>query len=101
MAALNRRADSMDYRIPALVLIAGRDRIVPREAIEETVRLLPAAQSLVVEGGEHELLQETEAVRAATIAAIRAFIPGTGPAGLRTAPPAAEEAGQAAPATLA
>ncbi|NJR14156.1 MAG: alpha/beta hydrolase [Phyllobacteriaceae bacterium] len=86
MNALNRRADSKDFRIPVLVLIAGADQIVPREAIDLSVRLLPAAHALVIDKAQHELLQETDLARAATLAAILSFIPGTGPAALRTAP---------------
>jgi alpha-beta hydrolase superfamily lysophospholipase len=69
-----------------MVLIAGSDQIVPREAIEEMVQLLPAAQAVVVAKAQHELLQENDFVRRATLNAILAFIPGTGPAGQRTLP---------------
>jgi lysophospholipase len=86
MRALARRADSRDFRIPALIIMAGADRIVPREAIDETVRLLPAAHAIIVEGAEHELLQEREPIRSAVLKAVFSFIPGTGPAGAATAP---------------
>lgn len=90
MDALNRRAESRDFRIPALILIAGADRIVPRDAVEQTVRLLPAAHALLFEKAEHELLQERDEIRAQVLAAILAFVPGSGPAGLRTQPETAD-----------
>jgi lysophospholipase len=91
MRAINRRADSRDFRIPVLVLIAGNDAIVPRDATEETVRLLPAAHAIIIDKAAHELLQEREAVRSAAMKAILAFIPGTGPAAARTAPTEADQ----------
>ncbi|MCU0830406.1 MAG: alpha/beta hydrolase [Rhizobiaceae bacterium] len=98
MRALNRRADSKDFRIPALVLIAGGDVIVPRDATQETVRLLPAAHAIIIDKAAHELLHEREHIRSATMKAILAFIPGSGPAGARTAPVlATQDLEQAAP----
>jgi lysophospholipase len=86
MRALSKRANTRDFRIPTLIIIAGADRIVPRDAVDETVRLLPAAHAIIVDGAEHELLQERESIRSAVLKAVFAFLPGSGPAGAATAP---------------
>jgi lysophospholipase len=80
---LTRRGDSLAYRIPALVLIASKDQVVPRSAIDDTVRFLPAAHSIIIENAAHEMLQDRDVIREQVLAAIFAFLPGTGPAGLR------------------
>ncbi len=83
MRNLTRRSENLAYRIPALVLIAAKDQVVPRDAIDEAVRFLPAAHMLVIEGAAHEMLQERDMIREQALAAIYAFLPGTGPASLR------------------
>ncbi|MGL4405678.1 MAG: serine aminopeptidase domain-containing protein, partial [Notoacmeibacter sp.] len=80
---LSRRGDSLAYRIPSLVLIAAKDQVVPRDAIDEAVRFLPAAHSIIIENAAHEMLQERDAIREQVLAAIFTFLPGTGPAGFR------------------
>jgi lysophospholipase len=83
MRKLTRRSENLAYRIPALVLIAAKDQVVPRDAIDEAVRFLPAAYSLIIENAAHEMLQERDMIREQALAAIYAFLPGTGPASLR------------------
>ena len=80
---LTRRGDSLAYRIPALVLIASKDQVVPRDAIDDAVRFLPAAHSIIIENAAHEMLQDRDVIREQVLAAIFAFLPGTGSAGLR------------------
>jgi lysophospholipase len=80
---LTRRGDSLAYRIPCLVLIAAKDQVVPRDAIDDAVRFLPAAHSIIIENAAHEMLQDRDVIREQALAAIFAFLPGTGPAGLR------------------
>lgn len=80
---LAKRGDNLAYRIPALVLIAAKDQVVPRDAIDNAVRFLPAAHSIVIENAAHELLQDRDIIRNQALAAIFAFLPGTGPASLR------------------
>ena len=80
---LSRRGDSLAYRIPALVLIAAKDQVVPRDAIDDAVRFLPAAHSIIIENAAHEMLQDSNVIREQALAAIFAFLPGSGPAGLR------------------
>jgi lysophospholipase len=87
MRKLTRRSENLNYRIPALVLIAANDQVVPRDAIDEAVRFLPAAHSLVIENAAHEMLQERDVIREQALAAIYAFLPGTGPASLRIGAP--------------
>jgi lysophospholipase len=80
---LTRRGDSLAYRIPALVLIAAKDQVVPRDAIDNAVRFLPAAHSIIIENAAHEMLQDRDVIREQALAAIYAFLPGTGPASMR------------------
>ena len=80
---LKQRGSSLAYRIPALVLIAAKDQVVPRDAIDEAVRFLPAAYSIIIENAAHEMLQDRDVIREQALAAIFAFLPGTGPAAMR------------------
>jgi lysophospholipase len=80
---LARRGDSLAYRIPALVLIAAKDQVVPRDAIDDAVRLLPAAHSIIIDNAAHEMLQDRDIIREQALAAIFAFLPGTGLASMR------------------
>lgn len=80
---LSRRGDSLAYRIPALVLIAAKDQVVPRDAIDNAVRFLPAAHSIIIDDACHEMLQDRKIIREQALAAIYAFLPGTGPASMR------------------
>ncbi len=80
---LSRRGSNLAYRIPALVLIAGKDQVVPRDAIDNAVRFLPAAHSIIIGAAAHEMLQDRSIIREQALAAIFAFLPGTGPASMR------------------
>jgi lysophospholipase len=92
MRRLRDRAERPEYRIPCLILIAGKDRVVPRDAIEDMARNLPAAHSRVIEGAEHELLQERDYIREQALVAITSFLPGTGQASKRVGMPTAQDA---------
>ncbi len=83
IGGLTKRGNSMAYRIPALVLIAAKDQVVPRKAIDDVVRLLPAAHRVLIENAAHEMLQDSDMIRRQVLAAIFAFLPGTGPASMR------------------
>jgi lysophospholipase len=80
---LRVRGERPEYRIPSLILIAGKDRVVPRDELEDMARSLPAAHCRVIEGAQHEIMQERDIIREQALAAIYSFLPGTGPAGLR------------------
>lgn len=64
-------------RIPTLILAAGADRIVPIRAIEELGSFFRAGRVVTIDRARHELLQESDAYREPTLAAIEAFIPGS------------------------
>lgn len=79
-AAMNR-LDSPGFgeRIvtPSLVLAAGADPLVSTPAIERLAARLRACRCIVLPGAKHEILFETDPVRAQFWAAFDAFLPGT------------------------
>jgi lysophospholipase len=62
-------------KVPTLLIGAGNDRIVSARAVEELGNRFRAGQSVIIDGARHELLQEADRYRLATLAAIDAFIP--------------------------
>lgn len=68
-------------RAPILILGAGEERIVSNLAIERLSARLIAGGHAFIPGARHELLMERDAIRAQTLAAFDAFIPGTQPPG--------------------
>lgn len=56
--------------LPALALIAGREKIVVNSVIENRMRNWPRGSALTIEGAEHELLLEAPQRRAQAMAAI-------------------------------
>ena len=64
-------------RIPTIVLGATADRIVPRMTLNALARKFRAGRLIEIDGAQHELFQEADRYRAATLAAIAAFIPGS------------------------
>ncbi|HET6379223.1 MAG TPA: alpha/beta hydrolase [Methylocella sp.] len=81
---LMRRFEEYDYAsqifTPALVVAAGRDRLVDTAAAEEFARRLKTGTCITLEQARHEILMERDAVRAQFWAAFDAFIPGEGAA---------------------
>jgi lysophospholipase len=65
-------------RLPMLVLAAGADPVCAAPAIERFAARLKAGHAIVIPGARHEILMETDAVRAQFWAAFDAFIPGSG-----------------------
>ncbi|WP_157016324.1 alpha/beta fold hydrolase [Mesorhizobium xinjiangense] len=65
-------------RIPTLCLAAGRDEIVSTGAIEDYASQLRYGSVLTIDGARHELLQEADLYREQCLAALDAFIPGSG-----------------------
>ncbi|MEM1307635.1 MAG: alpha/beta hydrolase [Pseudomonadota bacterium] len=61
-------------RVPVLLCTAERDRIVWSQATERLADMLPVGRCLTMPGAEHELLQETDAVRARFFSALDAFM---------------------------
>jgi lysophospholipase len=61
-------------KIPLLMLAAGQDRIVSTPAIEQLGLRLRTGRHMVIPGGRHELLMESDAIRGQVLAAFDAFI---------------------------
>jgi lysophospholipase len=76
MDRLGHPATPLDIRLPTLVLAAGADPIVSTPAVERFAARLKTGMALVLPGARHEILNETDDVRAAFWAAFDAFVPG-------------------------
>ena len=76
---MNRFAE-IDYprqtRTPILIVAAGNDRIISTPALARFANRLKAGFIVTLPGAEHEILQETNAIREQFWAAFDAFIPG-------------------------
>ena len=72
-----RRMERKDFAeeivIPLLVVGAGRDRIVTNAATRNFVKRLPNAKYVEIEDSEHEILMESDAIRARFWAEFDAF----------------------------
>ena len=78
MKAVRRPALMAAHTVPTLFVSAGADRVVSSPAIEAYALALRAGAYLDIPGARHELLQERDTVREPLMAAIDAFVPGTG-----------------------
>ncbi|WP_127091388.1 alpha/beta fold hydrolase [Aquabacter cavernae] len=63
-------------RQPLLLVAAGNDRIVSTRAVERLSARLIAGGHVIIPGARHEILMETDPIRAQFWAAFDAFIPG-------------------------
>lgn len=63
--------------IPTLLLAPTRDGIIPYAEQERLSRSFRAAQLVPIAGARHEVFQERDIYRAAAMAAVHAFIPGS------------------------
>ncbi len=61
---------------PTLILAAGDDRVVSTPATERFAARLKAGRALIIPAARHEILMETDAIRAQFWAAFDAFVPG-------------------------
>lgn len=75
MSRVNRVEHLHQIQVPTLLIAAGNDRIVNARAIEELGNRFRAGRAIIIDGARHELLQEADRYRSATLAAIDAFIP--------------------------
>ncbi|TGQ71156.1 alpha/beta hydrolase [Mesorhizobium sp. M00.F.Ca.ET.186.01.1.1] len=64
-------------QIPLLIVAAGADRVVSTRAVEAYGRQLRLGSLLMIDGAQHEILQEADLYREQFLAAFDAFIPGT------------------------
>ncbi|WP_439497994.1 alpha/beta fold hydrolase [Bosea sp. (in: a-proteobacteria)] len=76
MDRLTAPAAALDVRVPVLVIAAGLDPVVSTPAIERFAARLKTGPALVLPTARHEILMETDAIRARFWAAFDAFIPG-------------------------
>jgi lysophospholipase len=83
---IERRGFAEEITTPLLVVGAGRDRIVVTAATREFVKRLPNASYVELEDAEHEILMESDAIRARFWSAFDAFVNGrlTEPASARS-----------------
>jgi lysophospholipase len=63
--------------IPSVVIAPTRDGLVPYTAQERLSRYFRAGQLVPINGARHEVFQERDMYRAAALAALHAFIPGS------------------------
>ncbi|MFC3694578.1 alpha/beta hydrolase [Chenggangzhangella methanolivorans] len=64
------------FRVPTLVMSAGRDRIVDARASERFATRIRGGGHLMVRGSRHEIMMERDDVRDMFWAAFDAFVPG-------------------------
>ncbi len=75
IARVNRVEHLNAIAIPTLLISAGKDQIVSPRSVEAFANRFRAGSVIPIEGARHELLQEADRYRLATLAAIDAFIP--------------------------
>ncbi len=66
----------LDIRVPTLVIAAGCDPVVSTPVIERFAARLKTGLAVVLPTSRHEILHETDDVRASFWAAFDAFVPG-------------------------
>jgi lysophospholipase len=76
MKHMSDPATPLDIRLPTLVIAAGADPVVSTPAVERFAARLKTGLALVLPGSRHEILHETDDIRAKFWAAFDAFIPG-------------------------
>lgn len=91
MGRLAAPGAAREVRVPTLVIAAGRDPIVSTPAIERFAAGLKTGQALVLSQARHEILMESDPIRAQFWAAFDAFIPGEDAGADASAPSAGEQ----------
>jgi len=76
MERLNEPRAAFAIRVPVLVIAAGRDPVVDTPAVERFAARLKTGSALVLPTARHEILMESDDIRAAFWAAFDAFVPG-------------------------
>jgi len=51
-------------KVPVLISVAGHDQLIERSSLEAAAKMLPNAELIAVEGADHEVLIETDELRA-------------------------------------
>lgn len=78
ISLIQREKFRRNNRIPILMLAPTEDRIVSASAIEAYARTLRCASCVSMDGAFHELAQERNVMREQMLAAVEAFLPGSG-----------------------
>lgn len=94
MARLNAPSAALQVKVPTLIIAAGLDPVVSTPAIERFAARLKTGSALVLPTARHEILMESDPIRAQFWAAFDAFIPG------EDQRPAAVSAGEAREGSL-
>lgn len=76
MARMRDNNMPLKVTVPLLVIGAGGDRIVATPAVERFSSRLKTGSALIIPRSQHEIVMETDEIRAAFWAAFDAFIPG-------------------------
>ncbi|MFJ5369958.1 alpha/beta hydrolase [Bosea sp. CER48] len=76
MARLNAPSAALQVKVPTLIIAAGLDPVVSTPAIERFAARLKTGSALVLPTARHEILMESDPIRAQFWAAFDAFIPG-------------------------
>jgi len=76
MDRLHQPRAPSEVKVPTLVIAAGRDPVVSTPAIERFAARLKTGSALILPTSRHEILMETDAIRAQFWAAFDAFVPG-------------------------
>jgi lysophospholipase len=74
MRRMKRPRFAQEITTPLLVVAAGRDRVVQVQAVRDFVKNLPNARYLEIKDSEHEILMESDSIRARFWAAFDAFV---------------------------
>lgn len=82
MDLLQSPAAPLAVRQPVLVMAAGDDPVVSTLAVERFASRLKTGSALVIPKARHEILMETDAIRARFWAAFDAFVPGEAGSGI-------------------
>jgi lysophospholipase len=82
MDRLGNPAAPLAVRQPVLVMAAGDDPIVSSLAVERFASRLKTGSALVIPKARHEILMETNAIRARFWTAFDAFVPGKAGSGI-------------------
>jgi lysophospholipase len=75
-----------NLRMPIMVMSAAKEALVANTSHAEIVKLLPNATLQVVEGARHEIMMETDPVRAQFLAAFDRLAESVAPSQLQAAP---------------
>jgi lysophospholipase len=71
---MRKKSYAGDILTPLLVFGAGQDSVVRTEAIRALCQIIPNARYVEIEGAKHEILMETDAIRAQFWAEFDAFV---------------------------